>query len=707
MTQRLACLLLGSLMIAVPAFADDAERTFTAQDVFALEWASDPQLDPSGRRIVYVRNAFDQRMDRSRGSLWTVDAGSGTQRPLITGPESYFSPRWSPRGARLAYLATGEHGTELRIRYMVDGADFRVTDVFESPGSVTWSPDGKHLAFTMFVPGDTPELADGGDPPDAAKWAEPVRVFDDLVYRFDGAGWLEEGATHVFVVSAEGGTPRQVTDGENDFGSPAWLDNDTLLVVGNDVENPMLDPIESEIYAVSLADGSRRALTRRDGPDGSPSVSPDGQHVAYLGHDDKVLAYQQIDLYVMHRDGKDIQNLTGDFDHPVADPLWLHDGSAVVVTAEMAGQTALVSFSIDGGEATVLADDLGGMSMGRPYASGAFTLAGRGKTPRFAYTQSRPDRPADIAVLDGDGTPRTLTDLNTDALGHIQLASIDEITVASSHDDRAIEAWIAKPPGFRADGSYPLILEIHGGPFAMYGPVFAAEIQRYAAEGYVVAYVNPRGSTGYGEAFAQLIDLNYPGEDYDDLMSVVDELIDRKYVNPDRLFVTGGSGGGVLTAWIVGKTERFAAAATIKPVINWTTMALTGDIASFVGRHWMRAQPWEDPELYWRLSPISLVGNVTTPTLVMVGEEDYRTPTWEAEQFYGALKLQDVPSMLVRVPGASHSIARRPSQLIAKTDNIMGWFKRYDREAPPPPEAPAPPPAPAVEPASGEDTEDD
>ena len=216
----------------------------------------------------------------------------------------------------------------------------------------------------------------------------------------------------------------------------------------------------------------------------------------------------------------------------------------------------------------------------------------------------------------------------------------------------------------------------------MYGPFFAAEIQRYAAEGYVTVYANPRGSTGYGEAFAQLIDLNYPGEDHDDLMSVVDALIARNYVSKDRLFITGGSGGGVLTAWAVGKTDRFAAAATIKPVINWTSMALAADISRYVSRHWFRAQPWEAPEEYWRRSPLSLAGNVTTPTLVMVGEADWRTPTWEAEQFYTALKVQDVDATLVRVPGASHLIAGRPSQLIAKVDTIMGWFAKYDSAKP-------------------------
>ncbi|MFK7888975.1 MAG: prolyl oligopeptidase family serine peptidase [Gammaproteobacteria bacterium] len=666
------------LATATVAQAKDSPRVFTADDVFALEWAQDPQLDSSARRIVYARTAYDKIMDRARSSLWVVDAASGQQRPLITGKGSYFSPRWSPRGERLAYLAGGESGVELRIRYIVDGADFRVAELFQAPRGITWSPDGKRLAFTMFVPADGPSFAKPPKAPEAAKWAEPVRVFDDLMYRFDGAGWLEEGASHVFVVSADGGTPRQITHGENDFGSPEWLDDQHVLVVGNDVPEADLDPIESDIYRVALADLAIEKVTQRDGPDNSPRVAPDGEHVAYLGFDDKLKAYQQSDLFVMHRDGSEVVNLTESFDHPVSAPVWLRDSSAVIVSAEIKGHTALVQIDAAGGEVTILAEDLGGTSLGRPYSSGAFSVASRGRETRYAYTQTRPGRPADIAVLDGSGEPRTLTNLNDDALGHIALAEIEEISVKSSHDGREIEAWIAKPPGFKADASMPLILEIHGGPFSMYGPTFAAEIQRYAAEGYVVVYVNPRGSTGYGEEFAQLIDRNYPGEDYDDLMSVVDALVKRQYVDSKRLFVTGGSGGGVLTAWIVGKTKRFAAAATIKPVINWTTMALTGDIAAFVGRHWMRAQPWEDPDLYWKLSPISLVGNVKTPTMVMVGEQDHRTPTWEAEQFYGALKLQSVPTALVRVPGASHYIASRPSQLIAKTDNIMGWFKKYD-----------------------------
>jgi len=438
------------------------------------------------------------------------------------------------------------------------------------------------------------------------------------------------------------------------------------------MEHPELDPIESELYQVNLDDLSREALSSRDGPDHSPRVSPNGKTIAFLGYNDELKAYQQTDLYVMSAGGGEARNLTADYDRSVGSYQWSSSGQSIIFQSDVDGDTHVISTSLSGKRKT-LVRDLGGTSLGRPYASGNFSAA----KDTLAYTQASPGKPADIAVYQGS-KPKTLTDLNSDVLEHLDIAPIEELKVKSSHDQREIEAWVALPKGFKADGSYPMIIEIHGGPFAMYGPFFAAEIQRFAAEGYVTVYVNPRGSTGYGEEFAQLIDKAYPSFDHDDLMSVVDALVAKNYVDDKRLFITGGSGGGVLTAWAVGKTDRFKAAATIKPVINWATMALAADISVFVSRHWMGMQPWENPEFYWKQSPISLVGNVTTPTMVMVGEEDWRTPTWEAEQYYTALKVQKVDTALVRVPGASHSIAARPSQLIAKVDNILGWFAKYD-----------------------------
>jgi dipeptidyl aminopeptidase/acylaminoacyl peptidase len=263
------------------------------------------------------------------------------------------------------------------------------------------------------------------------------------------------------------------------------------------------------------------------------------------------------------------------------------------------------------------------------------------------------------------------------------MGAVRKITTKSSHDGLPIEGWLTLPPGYQAGTRVPLILEIHGGPFAAYGPHFASDNQLYAAAGYAVLSANPRGSTSYGEDFANRIDKAYPGHDYDDLISIVDAAIAEGVADPNALFVTGGSGGGVLTSWIVGKTNRFKAAVTQKPVINWTTQVLTADNPAFFGRYWLGAQPWEAPELYWKQSPLSLVGNVTTPTMVVVGAEDYRTPVSESEQYYTALRLRGVPTALVKIPGASHgSIAARPSQSAAKAAAILAWFEKYKNGAP-------------------------
>ncbi|MEO1323465.1 MAG: S9 family peptidase [Pseudomonadota bacterium] len=671
---------LATGLLAFPALADghehDDSRKFTAERVFDIEYASDPQISPDGGTIVYVRRSMDKLKDQDRGDIWTLDVDTGAHRPLVTGGSSAGAPRWSPDGTRLLYSTATDGKPDLRLYYFDSDRSVSLSHFAYGPGSAAWSPDGSIIAFTMFTPGETPSFAKPVAQPEGAEWSPPVRVFDDLQFRFDGRGYLKEGATHVYTLSTDGGTPRQITSGEADYGSPTWLNDGTLLVVGNAAEDRELDPIESEIYAVNLADLSQTALTSRDGPDLSLSVSPDGSKIAYLGYDDLVKSYQQADLYVMNADGSDVTELAAEFDRSFSAVTWHPNGRSLIVQYENAGVLDIAAVSMSG-EVESLVTNVGGTSIGRPYAGGSFTVS-ETRRPTIAYTSGSPDRPAEIAVSGRSVTDRVLTDLNSDVLAHLDIATIEEIKVRSRHDGLEIEAWVALPHGFEADGSYPMIMEIHGGPFAMYGPFFASEIQRFAAEGYVTVYVNPRGSTGYGADFAMAIDKAYPGFDYEDLMSVVDDLIARDYVDENRLFVTGGSGGGILTAWIVGKTDRFAAAATVKPVINWMTMALSADIAQFVRRHWIREDPWENPDAFLDLSPIMLIENVVTPTLVMVGEEDWRTPTWEAEQFYTALKLKGVDTALIRVPGSPHYIAGRPSRLIAKTDNIMGWFAKYD-----------------------------
>ena len=670
LAAALACLCAGA-ETAAPS------KRFTAERVFDIEYASDPQVSPDGKTIVYVRRSMDRLTDQDVGSLWTIDITSGTHRPLVTGRDSATSPRWSPDGSRLIYMTSSDGKPEIRLLYLDSGRSVSLAQFLGGPSEAVWSPDGKALAFTMFVPGEKPAFATPPAAPEGATWSEPVKVFDDMTFRADGAGYLQDGTTQVFVLPVDGGTPRQVTFGEASLQGPAWLDNDTLLAAGNLAADRDMDPIESEVYEIELGNLTVRALTDRDGPDYSPVVSPDGKRIAYRGYDDKVLSYQQDNLYVMNADGSGSAELAADFFGSFGHTVWAPDGRSLLSLVEDHGVLTLFRVDLKGNVAQV-ATSIGGTSIGRPYAEGNFSVGG-GRRPVAAFTAGFTDRPAEVGSIGLDGRgKKILTALNEDLLPYLEMPRMEEIKVASSHDGREIEAWVYLPPDFKADGTFPMLLEIHGGPYSMYGPFFGSETQRYAAEGYVTVWSNPRGSTGYGEDFALAIDRAYPGNDYDDLMSITDELVARGYVSQNRLFVTGGSGGGILTAWIVTKTDRFTAAASIKPVINWMTMALAADIGQYVRRHWIREDPWSNPEAFLKFSPIRNVDKVVTPTLMMVGEEDYRTPTWEAEQFYTGLKMNGVDTALIRIPGASHGITGRPSRLIALTDNIMGWFAKHD-----------------------------
>jgi acylaminoacyl-peptidase len=432
------------------------------------------------------------------------------------------------------------------------------------------------------------------------------------------------------------------------------------------------DPVNSEVFEVSIADGTIKALTERQGPDSNPIVSPNGKYIAYTGYDDRYQGYQLSRLYVMDRDGSNGRLVSGDFDRDVGGVEWAADGRGVYFSYSDKGNGKIGYMSLRGRQ-RVVAANVGGTSLGRPYSSGSYSVARNG---RIAFTHTAPDHPADVAVVRGN-SERRLTRLNDDLLKHKTLGEVEEIWYKSSFDDREIQGWIVKPPEFDADKKYPLILEIHGGPFADYGDRFTVECQLYAAAGYVVLYTNPRGSTSYGEEFGNLIHHNYPGEDFDDLMSGVDAVIERGYINPDQLFVTGGSGGGVLSSWIVGHTDRFAAAVVAKPVINWYSFVLTADMYNFFYKYWFPGLPWEYQDHYMKRSPLSYVGNVTTPTMLLTGERDFRTPMSESEQFYQALQLRKVESALVRIPDASHGITARPSNLIAKVAHVLAWFEKY------------------------------
>jgi len=645
------------------------------EDVFSLNYVSKPIVDSKGERVLYLRHSMDIMQDRRRSNLWSINVDGSRHRPVTSGAINVNSPSLAPDDNRVAWVVSNNPGAEIFLHWLDTGQTAQLVRLPSTPKNLAFSPDGKWLAFSMHAPATPPTMGVMIEKPKGAQWAQPPVVVDSMVYRDDGKGLRPPGFYQIFLLPADGGSARQLTDGDFHHGSAiSWSsDSKSLYFSANRKPGWEQEAIESEIYTVDIRTAETTALTSRKGPDRAPVISGDGRHLAYLGFDDQQMGYHRNRLYIMNPDGNGRRELLEDFDKNIENPRWSADGKSLFFQFNEMGRTVLASTDLQG-KVTRYADDLGGKSLGRPYARADYAVGGRGV---YAFTSGGVDSPAELSVGRHREEPRRLTQLNSNLLDNRELGRVEEVWLKSASDGLDIQAWVVTPPGFDPAKKYPLILEIHGGPVADYGFHFSTEVQLYAAAGYVVLYANPRGSTGYGSDFANRIHHNYPSEDYDDLMSAVDEVLARGYVDDKQLYVTGGSGGGTLTAWIVGKTNRFRAAVVAKPVINWTSFVLTADNSPFFSRYWFASMPWEDPMGYWQRSPLSLVGNVSTPTMLLTGDSDLRTPIAETEQFYQALKLRGVDTTMVRIPGASHSIASRPSQLLGKVSAILAWFERY------------------------------
>ena len=655
-----------------------SNSTFKPLDIFQLEYVSDPQISADGSRVLFVRNFKNIMTDGNHSNIWISNFDGSEIYPITTGAQSDYSPRLSPTKNKLLYISTKDGKPQMYLRWLDNGAESKLTNLTHSPSNLSWSPDGKSIAFLMSVPFETTPLVKLPAKPKGANWETPPIYIDQMKFKADGAGFLKNERKQLFVLSVDGGTPRQLTFGDTKVnGMPEWSKNgNSILFTSNRHDDREMEPRNSEIFEINIQSLKVTALTKRHGPDANPKISPDGKSIAYLGYDDNYDGYQVVHLYVMNRNGQSPKCVSCNFDRDIENINWSKDGKGIYFQYNDEGNTKIAISDLNG-KITDFAKNVGGLSIGRPYSGGQYSVAPNGK---FAFTHSTPDHPADLAAGDSNSkTVNRLTRLNDDLFSHKKLGAVEEIWYESSFDQRKIQGWICKPPNFDPTKKYPLILEIHGGPFANYGDRFSAEIQLFAAAGYVVLYTNPRGSTSYGKEFGNLIHHNYPSQDYDDLISGVDAVIKKGYIDEDNLMVTGGSGGGVLTSWIVGKTDRFRAAVVAKPVINWYSFVLYADNPATFYKYWFPGKPWDHMEHYMKRSPISLVGNVKTPTMLLTGEQDYRTPMGESEQYYAALKLNNVETALVRIQGSGHGIAAKPSNLMAKVVYILGWFERYKK----------------------------
>ncbi len=660
------------------SYGQQQKLPLQALDIFELEWVTDPQISPDGKQIVYRRNGFEIMEDNLKGSLWIINSDGSSNRKLTSREVSESQAKWSPTGDRIAFVSSTDKGSEIYMYWIETGQIAKLTQLEESPNSLTWSPNGKSIAFNMFVSEKPPVIVKMPQKPEGAKWAKPARITNRLKHEADGKGYMKPGFTHIFVIPAEGGTPRQITTGNyNHLGNFSFSpDGELIYFSANRFKDWEYKFRNSEIYSVDINSLQITTLTTQDGPDYSPKVSPDGKTIAFLGFKDNVQDHQNVLLHLMNSNGSNKRILSSKLDESISNIIWDKESKGLYFMYDIKGNTKIGHITTSG-SITQLANNVGGTIIGRPYASGSYSVSSNGT---IAYTQSRPEYPAELAVIENKKKSKLITNLNADIFKYRKLGKVEEIWYKSTFDGRDIQGWIVKPPFYDASKKYPLLVENHGGPILNYGDRFTAEIQLYAADGYIVFYPNPRGSTSYGEEFGNLLKNNYPGQDYNDVMDGVDYLINRGIVDNEKLFVTGGSAGGIMTAWIIGKNNRFKAAVVAKPVMNWISKTLVADNYFRYANTRYPGQPWENFEAYWKFSPISLVGNIETPTMVIVGMNDLRTPPSEAKQLYHALKLRKVETVLVEIPESYHNIANKPSNLISKVAHTLAWFKKHNKE---------------------------
>jgi len=651
--------------------ADDKPRTdrLTLDTFLEMETVSDPQFSPDGTQIIYTRGWVDKMNDTRESALWIMNADGSRNRFLVKGSGA----RWSPTGDRIAYAATGEpRGSQIFVRWMdAEGATSPVTRVDQAPSGVAWSPDGTQLSFSALVEERNTWPIKLPKAPSGAKWTEAPRIVERLNYRRDRSGFTDNGFRHIFVVPAIGGTARQVTSGNFDHTGSEWTpDGRSILFSGLRAAADDYQWRESEIYAVNVSDGNIRQLTNRKGPDGNPSVSPDGKLIAYTGNDHSRDTWADSKIYLMNSDGSSPRLVSGDWDRSPAELRWAPDGSVLYFTAQDQGAQNLYFLPIDKGAKVM------------PITTGQHLIAVSdiSKKGTVVGTLTSPEKPGDIVSFEVK-TPsaiKQLTAVNDDVLAGKKLGDVTEMRYTSK-DGLKIQGWYITPPDFDPAKKYPMQLHIHGGPHSMYNVGFNFGWQEHAANDYVILYTNPRGSTGYGSAFGNAIKNDYPNKDYDDLMAGVDALLAKGFVDAQNLFVTGCSGGGVLTAWTVGHTDRFAAASANCPVIDWLSFVGTTDGASWYYN--FEKLPWEDPSEHIRRSPLTYVGNVKTPTMLMTGVNDLRTPMPQTEQFYSALKLRKVPTAMLRFNDEWHGTTTKPSNFMRTQLYLRYWFDKYKRGA--------------------------
>lgn len=676
------CGVVAWLAVAGPAMAQNDDEKSDETVIQLADWldyesVGNPQLSPDGRHILYTRTRTDAVKDRRTSTIWMMNADGSDKRQLMEGGGAL----WSPDGKRILFSkADANDKAQLFVRSQ-DGLISQLTHSDHAPRSMAWSPDGKTIAFVARVPHSEDWTITLPGRPEGADWSPDPVIIDTLHYRQDRVGITNDGFDHIFTVPSTGGTPRQITEGEWNVGargigviagSPALSWSPDSLTVAFDGPGAKSDQREwwaSHINLVNVKTKEQRRITPEGGSWTSPVFMPDGRTLAFTGYSDHDRLTPLSDIHLVSTQGGTPRALTDD----LADsPRQLHvsrDGREIYFVMDKEGARNVHAVSTNGRMRDITT------------GSQVVSLSSLSDSGTMGLTLSRSDMPGAIATLSGQGSPRILTDVNGDIFEGVEFGRVEEVwydSTAVNGDAARVQGWIVYPPDYDATQSYPTVLSIHGGPQAMYNSGFNFRFQEFAARGYVVLYVNPRGSTGYGEGFVNSINNQYPGQfDYADLMAGVDLVVDRGIADPDRLFVMGCSGGGVLTTHVIGQTDRFAAAAALCPVTNWISMSGTSDVSAWL-YSFFDTPFWEDATAWMENSTIMHVGKVTTPTLLMTGTEDIRTPLGEAESYYAALKMRGVPAKLIPMPNEYHGTGSRPSNYLRTHLYLQKWFEEHD-----------------------------
>jgi len=737
---RHSCFVIAFLLALALGSVYAQKRSITEKDLFDFVWIGDPQISPDGMRVAFVRVTANEKREGYNTSIWSVPVAGGEEPHQLTKGDHDSTPRWSPDGKSLLFLRASEKDgkpepAQLSILPMAGGDSFSFTDLPKGASNPVWGPDGKTIAFTSDTnaedldkqakkkrreaelkkavsessPSPTPATKDSGKPtttpkgePDStakkteaeAEHESDIHVVTRAVYREDNEGYLDpKHPTHIWIVPAprtadEKVQPRQLTSGRFEEGNIVWSrDGTQIYFTSLRVDEPYYELPKTELYSINPNGGNATKLNSIDMGIDSLSLSPDGKRIAFIASTTQpVNSYTQPDLWVVDvSPNAKPRNLTATFDFDVGDgvfgdsaapragganiPLWTADGRSLIEVYGKEGKTILASFDVESGAETDLTHGNQAVVRFRTPADGS----------KIVYTVSTPTRINDLFALErGGGEPRQLTDINDELFSKLNLTEPEEISY-QSFDGKRIQAWVQKPPGFNPAKKYPLILDIHGGPHAAYGYVFEHEFQWMAAKGYVVLYPNPRGSTTYGQDFGNIIQYHYPGDDYKDLMAGVDDLVRRGYIDDKKLGVTGGSGGGLLTNWVVGQTNRFAAAVSQRDIASWEDWWYSADL-TFFQPNWFKAPPFDGEQEFKARSPLTYIKNVKTPMMFILGEMDYRTPPGAGgEEMFRALKFRKIPTVMVRFPNESHELSRsgQPWHRVERLQNIVGWFDHW------------------------------